>query len=87
MSTDIGKETRESFHDFLQALRRDRERLKVQLNLGTKELRDEWETVENKWVELDRRLSEFTEDARDAAHRVSEEIQEIYQRLHDKVKS
>ena len=83
MSTNIGDDTKKSLHDLLQALRRDRERLAVQLNLGKKELRDEWDTVEEKWDTLERHLAEFTEDARDAAHRVSDEIGEAYRRFTD----
>ena len=81
MSTNIGDDTKKSLHDLLQALRRDRERLAVQLNLGKKELRDEWDEVEQKWDVLERHLAEFTEDARDAAHRVSDEIGDAYRRL------
>ncbi len=83
MSTNIGDDTKKSLHELLQSLRRDRERLAVQLNLGKKELRDEWETVEDKWEDLEKHLAEFTEDARDAAHRVSDEISDAYRRLTD----
>ena len=83
MTTPIGDDTKKSLHDLLQALRRDRERLAVQLNLGKKEMRDEWDEVEQKWGTLERHLAEFTEDARDATHRVSDEISKAYDRLKD----
>ena len=83
MATQIGDETKESLHELLQALKRDRERLAVQLNLGKKELRDEWEVVEEKWEVLERHLAEFTEDAKEAAHKVSDEITQAYRRLTD----
>ena len=83
MSTNIGEDTKRSFHDLLQALKRDRERLAVQLNLGKKELKDEWDAAEEHWEDLEKHLAEFTEDARDAAHRVSDEIGAAYRRLTD----
>ena len=86
MATPIGSESKKSFHDLLQSLKSDREHLAVQMNLGKKELRDEWAEVEKKWGVLDRHLSEFTDDAKDAAHRLSEEINETYHRLKNKLK-
>ncbi len=83
MSTEIGEDSKQSFHELLQALKRDRERLAVQLNLAGKELRDEWEVVENKWESLERHLSEFTDDAKVAAHRLGDEIGDAYRRLTD----
>ena len=83
MSTQIGDDTKQSFHDLLQALKRDRERLAVQLNLAGKELRDEWDVVEDKWESLERHLAEFTDEAKDAAHRLGDEIGDAYRRLTD----
>ena len=83
MSTQIGDDTKRSFHELLQSLKRDRERLAVQLNLAGKELRDEWEVVEAKWESLERHMAEFTDDAKDAAHKLGDEIGEAYKRLTD----
>ena len=80
MSTQIGDDTKQSFHDLLQALKRDRERLAVQLNLAGKELRDEWDVVEGKWDSLERHLSEFTDEAKEAAHKLGDEIGDAYRR-------
>ncbi len=86
MSTGIGRDTKQSFYQLLQALKRDRERLGVQLNLGKRELKDEWDIVEKKWELLERHLSEFTDDAREMAHKVSEEIEEAYRGFRPKPK-
>ena len=84
MSSNIGDETKQSFQDLLEALRRDRERLHVQFKLGKKELTKEWEMIERKWEILDQTLSEFGEEARDVAHRTAEEIRTLYQTFKDK---
>lgn len=84
MGAHIGDDTKQSFHEFLVALKRDRERLQVQLNLGKKELRDEWDVVEQKWGVLEGHLAEFSDEAKDAAHRVGNEISEVYHRLKDR---
>ena len=85
----IGEESEQAFHELLQALRRDRERLAVQVNLAQKELQkelhDEWQVIEQKWDVLEKQLAEFREDAYDTAQRVSNEIRQAYNQLKDKL--
>lgn len=52
----FGKDTKKSLHDLAVALRRDREQLMVQLNLGKMEFRDEWQEVEKNGRPLSTRL-------------------------------
>lgn len=86
MAPQVGEDTKNAFHELLKSLRRDRERLAVRLNLGKKEVKDEWTMVEQKWEILERHLAEFTEDASDSAHRIGKEIEQAYHRLRDKVR-
>ena len=65
-------------------LKRDRQRLQVQLNLGKLELKEEWDVVEKKWGVLEHHLAEFSDDAKQSAHRVSGEISDAYHRLKDR---
>lgn len=85
MSTKIGQETRESLHNFVDALRRDRQRLRVQINLGNKELHEDWNRMEQKWVEVEHHLSELTDDSIKHVHTVGDEIAASYHRAKERL--
>lgn len=77
----FGKDTKKSLHDLAVALRRDREQLMVQLNLGKMELRDEWQEVEKKWQAFEHKVDEANDDAKQSLHQVGQEIAETYRKL------
>ena len=49
MDNAFESESKKSFIEFARSLGRDRDRLVIQLNLAQKEVRDEWERIEDKW--------------------------------------
>lgn len=78
-------ESRQALENLVQALRRERDELGVQVKLGKMELRDEWQEVELKWHAFEDKLEEANNDAKHALHEVGEEIAEIYDRLKRKL--
>lgn len=77
----FGEDTKKSLHDLAVALRRDREQLMVQLNLGKMELRDEWHDVEKKWQAFEDKVDDVNDDAKQSLHQVGQEIAETYRKL------
>lgn len=82
----IGDEAKKSLKDLAGALRREREHLAVQVELGRMELKDEWLGLERKWDRFEQRLEELGDDAKDAAHRLGHELEEAYNDLRDRLK-
>ena len=62
------------------------------MHLARAELRDEWEALEKKWENLERRLADAGTEARSAsrdvgaaAGRLAEEIAAAYRRIRDRL--
>lgn len=74
--------------DLLDELKQKRDELRVQIHLGSKEAREEWEELEGKMKEFSRRaeLERSTDGIGDAATRLGHEIKLGYQRLWKAVK-
>lgn len=78
------------FDDLIQELKQKRDELRVQLHLGTKEAKDEWEELEDKMEEFTAKAKEFAQDAGiketgeglgDALGQLGGEIKKGYERL------
>ncbi|MFK7912437.1 MAG: hypothetical protein AB8B93_00870 [Pseudomonadales bacterium] len=82
----IGQEARRSLQDLVDSLRREREHLALQFELGRMELKDEWHDLEAKWDGFERSLDEFGDDAKETVHRVGEEIEGAYRDLKQRLK-
>lgn len=74
--------------DELDSLRRLRDELRVQLQLGKQEARDAWERTEKSWNSLEGRLNrvgrqskESLEGVEEAAKLLMQEIREGYRRI------
>ncbi|MEM9622147.1 MAG: hypothetical protein AAF993_10890 [Pseudomonadota bacterium] len=78
MTNPVGEDTRQSIHELIEALRRDRQRLQVQVNLGQKELRDEWSGVEEKWHEIEHRLTDVSDKSMRRITHLVQEVGETY---------
>lgn len=72
----------------IDKLRQERDELRLQLELGKAELRDEWEAVERKWERLEGRVSGAAEEAREASGEVgaafgvlADELAQAYRRI------
>ncbi len=81
MTKHIGEESRESLADLIEALRRDRQRLQVQMNLGRMELRDDWARVEEKWTEVEHHLADLSEESAKRVEHLGHEVAEAYRAL------
>ena len=77
----FGEETRQSLHDLADALRRERDQLNIQANLGKMELRDEWEEVEKKWQDFEQKVQEATDDSKQSLHELGQEVAAVYRRM------
>jgi len=76
----------------MDRLRRERDELRLQAELGKAELKDEWEALEKKWGQLEHRMAAAAGEARDASHDVGaamgllmEELGESYRRIRGKL--
>lgn len=75
-------------HDLRQA----RDELRVQMHLAKADARDEWDKLEGKWEDFERRLDKVEDAAEDAAEDIGdalsslgEEIKAGYQRIRDAI--
>ena len=78
-------ETKQSFIEFARSLRRDRDRLIIQLNLAQKEVRDEWERIEDKWDAFEHAVASATKETKHLVHEAGEDIKDAYRKLEEKV--
>lgn len=85
MDNAFETESRESFVEFARALRRDRDRVRIQLNLAQKEVRDEWERIEDKWDAFEHVLVNAGKETKHIVHEVGEDIREAYRKLEARV--
>ena len=81
-------EFEDRFQSEMEALRRTRDELRVQVHLGAAEARELWERVEKKWQEVESRArhvaksaEEPLHDVREAASQLLEEIREGYKKI------
>lgn len=74
--------------DLLEDLKQKRDELRVQIHLGSKEAREEWEELEGKMKEFSRRaeLEQTGDGIGDALGKLGHEIKLGYQRLWKAVK-
>lgn len=81
MKNDFESESLRSFKDLLKSLQRDREHLRVQVNLAQKELKDEWQDLEEKWETLERSVDEAKNEAEKVMDKAGQELRDAYDRL------
>ena len=85
MDNAFESESKKSFIEFARSLRRDRDRLVIQLNLAQKEVRDEWERIEDKWDEFEHAVASASKETKDRVNEAGEDIREAYRKLENKV--
>jgi chromosome segregation ATPase len=73
----------DDFDDLMEELRQKRDELRVQMNLASRELKEEWEELEEKMQDFSRRarLRETGEGVGDALGQLGNEIKQGYKRL------
>jgi predicted nucleic acid-binding Zn-ribbon protein len=72
----------------MDKLRQERDELRLKLHLGKAELKDEWETLERKWEQLEARVAGARDEAREASKEVgaafgilADELGQAYKRI------
>lgn len=85
----------DDFDDLIEELKQKRDELRVQINLATREAKDEWEELEAKMEEFTAKAKEVAEDAKiketgegigEALGQLGGEIKKGYERLWKAVK-
>ncbi len=80
------------FDDIIEELKQKRDELRVQIHLASKEIKDEWEDLEQKMEELSGKTRQFSDDAKlketgegigDALGQLGSELKRGYQRIRD----
>jgi len=80
----------DDFNDLIAELKQKRDELRVQMNLASRELKDEWDELEEKMGELTDKAKRFADDAdiketgsgvADAMGKLGKEIKLGYERL------
>ncbi|MGI9325883.1 MAG: hypothetical protein ACR2PZ_11735 [Pseudomonadales bacterium] len=84
--SDLGEDTRRALKELAKSLKRDRERLTVQLKLGEMELKEEWEGLEHKWNDFEDKVEDMSQEAMVAATAFGEELNKAYQHMLDRLK-
>jgi len=85
----------DDFDDLIDELKQKRDELRVQMNLATREAKDEWEELEAKMEEFTAKAKSFPEDAQiketgeglgEALGQLGGEISKGYERLRKAIK-
>ncbi|MBT8083241.1 MAG: hypothetical protein KJP08_00775 [Gammaproteobacteria bacterium] len=85
----------DDFNELIEELKQKRDELRVQMNLASKELRDEWDELEEKTEDFMGKVKSFTDEADiketgegigEALGQVGSEIKKGYERLWKAIK-
>lgn len=77
MSDETNVPEEESRENVLEYLKRQRDELKLQMHLGSKDARDQWEKLEDKWKEVEEWAEPLTSATREAASTAGEQAKKI----------
>ncbi len=81
--------------DLVEDLKQKRDEVRVQINLASREIKDEWKDLEEKMDEFSGRVSQFAGDAQlketgeglgQALGEVGKELKRGYERIRDAIK-
>ena len=82
--------------DIIEELRQKRDEARVQIHLASKEIKDEWEDLEEKMEDFSRKTRQFADDAElkktgagigDALGQLGSELKRGYERIRDALNS
>ena len=82
------------FDDVIEELKQKRDELRVQINLASKEIKDEWNDLEEKMEDFSGKAKQFSDDAKlketgegigDAFSQLSGELKRGYERIRDAI--
>ncbi len=84
-----------NFDDLIDELKQKRDELRLQIHLGSKEVKEEWEELEEKLDEFSVKAKQFANEAKlketgeglgDALGKLGEELKLGYKRIRDALK-
>ncbi|MDJ0751865.1 MAG: hypothetical protein QNJ11_20440 [Woeseiaceae bacterium] len=84
----------DDFDDLIEELKQKRDELRVQINLASREAKDEWQELEAKMEDFTSKTKRFAEDAQikessaavgDALGQLGTELKKGYERLRDAI--
>ncbi len=84
------------FDHMIEELKQKRDEARVQIHLASKELKDEWEDLEEKMEDFSRKAKQFADDAElkktgsgigDALGQLGSELKRGYERIRDALNS
>lgn len=78
----------EKIKETIEKLKQERDELRLQIHLGTAEVKDEWERLEKRWHEIEQKMAavanataESSKEVAAALSLVADEISRGYQRI------
>ncbi len=80
------------FDDIIEELKQKRDELRVQMHLASKEIKDEWEELEEKMEDFSGKAKQFSDDAKlketgegigDALGQLGSELKHGYERIRE----
>ncbi len=83
------------FDDMIQELKQKRDELRLQMHLASKEIKDDWEELEEKMEDFSGKAKQFADDAQlketgagigDALGQLGGELKRGYQRIREALK-
>jgi hypothetical protein len=77
MTEETNEPQEESGESVFSFLKRQRDELKLQMHLGSKEARDQWEKLEEKWHEFEQRGEPLTSATKEAVGTVGEQAKKV----------
>ncbi|SFR52276.1 hypothetical protein SAMN05216203_1113 [Marinobacter daqiaonensis] len=76
-----------------ETVKQYRDELRVQLHLAKQDVQDEWDDLDRYWDQFRHKLDEIrhssdgvTQDTRDTAHKLGEDLREGYERIRKRLK-
>ncbi len=85
---------KQEFSSLVETLKTERDELQLKLHLASMEVKDEFESLDDKWNDVLAKAAEWADDSIELSEEVvskakdaAEEVKEVYQRLASKLSS
>ena len=69
----------------LENMKTLRDEIRVQMHLAKAEMKDEWDTLEVKFEDMEAKLGDAAEETRQAVNVIAEELNHAYKRIKDRL--
>lgn len=65
----------------LENMKTLRDEIRVQMHLAKAEMKDEWDTLESKFEDMETKLGDAAEETRQTVNVIAEELNDAYKRI------